>query len=261
MMKRYSRTLGLFWSTALAAEMEYRLNFIVATLTSIGGLVGSIFALSLFYQGGNDLAGWTWHQALLVTALFTMMHGATRTFLTPNLGRLVLHVQNGTLDFLLLKPIDTQFWLSSRNVSPWGLPDLMLGFALLAYAGHHGGFGPMNYLFGLLPLAFAAVLLYSMWFILATTSIWFVKVSNVTHVLQSFLEAGRFPIGAYPTVWRFFFTFICPVAFITTAPVEAMLGRASAYWLIWAAALAVTLFTISRLFWRFALRFYTSASS
>ena len=32
------------------------------------------------------------------------------------------HVQQGTLDFILLKPVDTQLWLSLRTVSPTGLP-------------------------------------------------------------------------------------------------------------------------------------------
>ena len=260
-MTRYVRTLGLFWSTALAAEMEYRLNFVVASITSAGGMVGSIFALSLLYRGDYRVRGWSWDQALLVMALFTLMEGVTRTFLTPNLGRLVSHVQQGTLDFVLLKPFDAQFWLSTRNVSPWGLPNVVVGLGLLVYAGGRCGFGPTNYLLGTAPLALAMMVLYSMWFILATTCIWFVKVSNVTHVLQAFLEAGRFPIAAYPVVWRFVFTFVCPVAFITTVPADAMLGRAGLPWLGGAVVLAGVLLGLSRLFWRFALRYYTSASS
>ena len=260
-MKRYVRTMKLFWSASLEAEMEYRLNFFIAITSSIGGLVGSMFALWLFFRGGNNLAGWQWNEALLVMAMFTLMQGASRMFLTPNLGQLVELVQLGTLDFVLLKPFDTQLWLSIRNISPWGVPDLLLGLAMIGFAGNSLEFGPVNYLLGVIPILLASVLLYSIWFILATTSIWFVKVSNVTHVLQSFLEAGRFPIAAYPGLMRFFFTFICPVAFLTTVPADAMLQRLDAQWILGAVALALTLFILSRLFLRFALRFYTSASS
>ncbi len=40
-MSRYLKTLRLFWSTAIAAELEYRINFAIAALSSIGNLAGS----------------------------------------------------------------------------------------------------------------------------------------------------------------------------------------------------------------------------
>ncbi|MEM7761553.1 MAG: ABC-2 family transporter protein, partial [Cyanobacteria bacterium P01_A01_bin.40] len=91
--------------------------------------------------------------------------------------------------------------------------------------------------------------------------IWFVKVYNVTEVLRGLLEAGRYPMVAYPAIYRFFFTFIVPVAFLTTVPAQAMLNRSELIWSIGAAILAGILFSFSIFFWRFALRFYTSASS
>ena len=96
---------------------------------------------------------------------------------------------------------------------------------------------------------------------LGATSIWFVKIYNATEVLRGLLEAGRYPIAAYPTAYRFFFTFVMPVAFLTTVPAQALLGWSNISWLIGAAILAVALFFASTWFWRFALRFYTSASS
>jgi ABC-2 type transport system permease protein len=260
-MPRYTRVLGLFWSTSLAAEMEYRFNFVIAAITSLGTMAGSLFGLSLFYSNGYHPGGWSWNEALLVVALFTLLEGFTATLLTPNLGRVVRQVQLGTLDFVLLKPIDSQFWLSTRNFSPWGLPNVVLGFALLGYAGARLHLAPLQYLYGVIPILLGMVVLYSLWFILGATSIWFVKINNVTEVLRSFLQAGLYPISAYPVAYQIFFTFVVPVAFLTTVPAEAMLSRASPGRLVGAAVAALTLALISRWFWRFALRFYTSASS
>ena len=52
-----------------------------------------------------------------------------------------------------------------------------------------------------------------------------------------------------------------PVAFLTTVPAQTMLGQIQLTWLLGAGLLALILFFISTQFWRFALRFYTSASS
>jgi ABC-2 type transport system permease protein len=260
-MQRYWKVLGIFWSTAIAAEMEYRLNFVIAAFTSLGNLVGSLFGLFLFYRTGYTFTGWSWEAALIVLGIFTLLQGFSASFLAPNLNQIVRHVQEGTLDFVLLKPIRSQFWLSTHTFSPWGLPDLVFGSFVIWYAGQRLGLEINNYLLSAIPLLFGLVILYSLWFILGATSIWFVKIYNVTEVLRGLLEAGRYPMVAYPTAYRFFFTFVVPVAFLTTIPAEAMLGRSEITWSIGAAVLALVLFLISTWFWRFALRFYTSASS
>ncbi|MGB7444515.1 MAG: ABC transporter permease [Coleofasciculaceae cyanobacterium] len=260
-MEKYLQVLKLFWSTAVAAELEYRLNFLVASFSSLGNLIGSLFSLFLFYGRDYTFQGWNWEEALVVLGIFTLLQGFSSTFLVPNLNRIVKHVQNGTLDFILLKPISSQFWLSTRTVSPWGLPDIILAVVLIGYAGRRLGLSFDNYLLGILPLFFGLVSLYSLWFMLGATSIWFVKIYNVTEVLRGLLEAGRFPIAAYPVAYRFFFTFVVPVAFLTTIPAEAMLGRSQEVWLIGSSILAIGLLFVSAIFWRFALRFYTSASS
>ena len=260
-MQRYLKVLGLFWTTAIAAELEYRLNFLIATITSIANLAGSIFGLFLFYRTGYTFSDWSWEEATIVLGFFTLLQGFSATFLVPNLNQIVKQVEQGTLDFVLLKPISSQFWLSTRSVSPWGLPDLFFGIILIVYAGNKLGLNLGNYLASLIPLSFGFIILYSLWFILGATSIWFVKVYNVTEVLRGLLEAGRYPMVAYPAVYRFFFTFIVPVAFLTTVPAQSMLGRGELTWMFGAGALAILLFIFSVIFWRFALRFYTSASS
>jgi len=258
---RHWRVLRLFWGSAIAAELEYRLNFVIAALSSLGGLVGSLFGLFLFYQTDFQFQGWSWHEALIVLGMFTLLQGFAATFLAPNLNRIVRHVQEGTLDFVLLKPISSQFWLSSRTVSPWGIPDLAFGLILIGYAGTNLGLGIQNYAAGLFPLLGGFLILYSLWFMLGATSIWFVKIYNVTEVLRGLLEAGRYPIVAYPAIYRVFFTFVVPVAFLTTIPAQALLNQTEVGWVLGTLGLAIALLYLSNQFWRFALRFYTSASS
>ncbi|MCU0568074.1 MAG: ABC transporter permease [Oculatellaceae cyanobacterium Prado106] len=261
MLHRYLQVLKRFWSTAIAAELEYRVNFVLASFTSLGSLAGSLFGLFLFYQTGYTFDGWSWEEALIVLGVFTTLQGFSATFLAPNLNQIVKQVQEGTLDFVLLKPISSQFWLSARTVSPWGLPDLFFGLIIIVYAGSRLGIPWNAYPLAFIPLLFGFFIVYSLWFILGATSIWFVKIYNVTEVLRGLLEAGRYPMAAYPVAYRFFFTFVVPVAFLTTIPAETLLNRAQLGWILGAGLLAIALLIFSNLFWRFALRFYTSASS
>jgi len=260
-MQRYFKILTLFWETAIAAELEYRINFLISAITSLGSLIGSIFSLFLFYRTGYSFEGWSWEEVLIVLGIFTILQGFSTTILVPNLNRIVTHVQEGTLEFVLLKPISSQFWLSTRMISPWGIPDLIFGCSIVVYEGNKLGLTAKDYLASLLPLSFGIMSLYSIWFILGATSIWFVKIYNVTEVLRGLLEAGRYPMVAYPMAYRFFFTFIVPVAFLTTIPAESILGRTEISWVMGSGLLALGLLIISAKFWQFALKFYTSASS
>ncbi len=262
-MRRYLRTLLRFWAAAVGAEMEYRTNFVMAAVTSASMLAGSLFGLSLFYQNGYAMGDWSWPQVLIVMGLYTLLDGVQVTLLAPNRQRITEYVREGTLDFVLLKPIDSQFVVSVREVSLWGLPNVVLGLVLVVYAGSHPELqlGWPDYARGLVPIALGLVVLYGIGFVLGTFTIWFVKLWNVTIAMQSLLEAGRYPIRAYVPRYQTFFTYIVPVVFLTTVPAEAMIGTLTRGRMLAAVALAIGLFYGSRLFWRFALRYYTSASS
>ena len=269
-MNRYLKTLRLFWTTSLSAEMEYRSNFVLACITAAGNLAGSILAVWVFFRYQDRLGGYRYDHALLVMGFFMVLVGLSNTVFRQNLSRIVLHVRNGTLDFVLLKPIDAQFWLSTRNCSPWGIPNVILGLSVVFYAGNNCGLMIANYLYGAVALGCGMVMLYSLWFMLGSLSIWFVKVHNITHVLYQMLESGRYPVTAYGHIYRVFLTFVIPIAFLTTFPMEVMtggtqfkqfIGLSHAQTLMFSASLAVGLLIFSRIFWSFALRFYTSASS
>ena len=72
-----------------------------------------------------------------------------------------------------------------------------------------------------------------------------------------------------PSIWRdvyrgplrFILTFIVPIAFLTTFPAATLLGQLSRIYIIGAVIMATTLFYVSAKFWRYAIRFYSSASS
>tara|TARA_Y100001968_G_scaffold333927_1_gene401227 strand:+ start:16076 stop:16864 length:789 start_codon:yes stop_codon:yes gene_type:complete len=262
-MKRHLKTLRTFWSTAIASQLEYQLNFIIEILAMIGTLTGSIFTLSLFFNQGQSLGGWTWKEALIIQGVYTFLDGITNTWLRPNLTEIVNYIREGTLDFVLLKPINSQFWVSFRTLSPSGLPEIFLGFTVIIWSLVNIGksISYSNILFFITMLLASVFILYSVWFLIAATSIWFVKTWNATEVLRALLASGRYPISAFPSTLRFVFIFIIPIGFLTTVPSEIILGKSGAIMVYLGIFVAFIFFTLSKVFWDFALSHYTSASS
>jgi ABC-2 type transport system permease protein len=262
-VKRYLNILRIFWSASVSAEMEYRANFIMAALSSVMTLAGTVLMLFLFYRTGYEMGGWAWRDALAVVGAFTFLEGMQATFMAPNRTRVTEYVREGTLDFVLIKPVDSQFWLSVRSVSLWGVPNIVLGLAILVYVAITRETPPtvVGVLLAAATLAMAVLVLYSLGYLLSTISIWYVKLYNITMAMQALVETGRYPIPAYPAAYQVFFTFVLPVAFMTTVPAQFLTGRGTALWLLGATAVCAALLFLSVAFWRYALRYYTSASS
>ncbi len=262
-LRKYVKIYKKFLHTSLASEFEYKTNLIIDLITAILSLIGSIFLLSIFFQKDGSIGGWDFKQALIIQGIYTILNGVTNTWFNPNLTEIVKHVREGTLDFVLLKPIDSQFFISLKKINPSGFLEIMLGFLLLLFCIRINqidlNLGILT--FSLITVICSISILYSLWFFISTTTIWFVKTWNATEVLRSFLYIGRFPLNSFSLPLRIFFSVVIPIAFITTIPSEVFLGFSELWKILLEIFVAVVFLFTSRKFWLFALKFYTSASS
>ena len=60
---------------------------------------------------------------------------------------------------------------------------------------------------------------------------------------------------------RIALTFVAPIAFMTTVPAQAVLGRLDAGLVLGSLGFGLGLFAASAALWRYAIRSYSSASS
>lgn len=262
-MMRYPKLLLAFYKSSILTELEYRTNFLVNAAMSIFWLIWGIFGLRIFFNHTETIGGWSYNEALIVVALFTLFYGVIGAVIQPNIQRLVEHIQKGTLDFVLLKPVDSLFMASMRNLVIWRLFDVLLGIIVIivALARLDWSITLGSLLFFSLMMASAALIIYSLWVILITVAFWFVKIDNITEIFHAAFEAGRYPVTAFPRWLQAALTFGIPVAFITTFPAASLVGRLPWRYGLYSVLLGAGLLLVATRFWRFALRHYTSASS
>ena len=262
-MKKYLKVINLFFQTAFARQLEYKANLIIDLVSVCGSIVGSIFILSLFYKGNNNLGGWSWEEALIIQSLFIILSGITNILFRPNLTEIIEHIREGTLDFIILKPIDSQFTLSFRTFAPAGLSEILVGISLLIFLVFKANIyiNPLSILFFIVVFGSGIIIIYSIWFLVATTSIWFVQTMSISEVLRNLLISSKYPIDAFPATLKLLFTYLIPISFLTTFPAKTILGNFEIINILTSLLLAFIAFTLSRKFWKFALGHYTSASS
>jgi ABC-2 type transport system permease protein len=258
----YYRFVATSFAASIAAQLEYRANFVVYTITGVVTALTSLLGLSVVVGGGRSIGGWTFAESAVVVGLYIFIEGLMEVALYPNLDQISEEVRQGKLDYVFLRPIDSQFLLSFRNINFFQLPSVFIGAGITLWAITSSGVLTLsNVLIGTIFLLLGYAIIYSIWFMLATLVFWFVGINNVTVLFWGVLRAAEYPITAFPKWLRGLFTFVIPIAFVTTVPAQAFLGRAEGSVLAVGLLIAFLFLVVTRIVWKLAVRSYTSASS
>jgi ABC-2 type transport system permease protein len=260
---RLLRLLWAFLRVDVMGEMAYPANFLAHLLDSALELGTALAGLALIFAHTATLGSWRPEELVALVGVYFFVGGIIGLVIQPGMEQLTESVRDGSLDFTLTKPEDSQVLVSVWRVEIWKIIDVGLGLVVLAIAlarmGERVGIAEAV-AFGATLVA-GSVIVYSFWLILATTAFWLVRVENILVIFQSVYEAGRWPVSIYPGWLRFALTFLVPVAFAITVPAQALAGRLTWGILLGATAFAAALFTIARVFWRAGVRHYSGASS
>jgi len=254
--------MQLFWTIIrlnLAGELAYRANFWLQVLQSLLSLATALAGLLVIFGHTSTLAGWSADELLALFGVYMFIGGLIDFILQPALQQMMNDMREGTFDFVLLKPVDAQLFVSIQRVRCWKCIDVTLGLLVLSVAlsrlGLHLTF--QDGLLFLLALLAGGAIIYSFWLLLASCVFWLVRVESMLSIFQNMYQAGRWPLTLYPAWLRLILLFIIPVGVATTIPVEALTGMLSMLTLLMLCASAGGMLVLARVVWRLGIRSYT----
>jgi ABC-2 type transport system permease protein len=244
-------------------ELQYRVNFFLQLFQSVVALATAVAVILLVFLYTPSLGGWSPWELMVVVGVHTALGGVIRALIQPSMQRLMEDIREGTLDFVLTKPVDAQLLVSVRQVSVWQLVDVVvgLGVVVVALTQLGLGIGVEHVAVFLAALALGAVMIYCLWMVITTGAFWIVRMEHVAELFNGLYQAGRWPVGLYPGWLRVLFTALVPLAFAVTLPAEALTGRAGWLALGGAALFTTVLVAFTRWFWRVGVRNYAGASA
>jgi len=260
------RAIALTWAhfkIGAMNELQYRSNFFIQLVHSGVALATGLVAIVLVFSHTEALEGWSRPELLAVMGIHIGLGGFIRTWIQPNMQRILEDVREGNFDYVLAKPVDAQLMVSIRQFKIWHSVDFVIGAAVLGYALSQLGnsIGLSDALAFALVVSVGGIMIYCAYFIVITMSFRVISLEDVMDLFNGVYETGRWPVTIYPTWLRGMLTFIIPLAFAVTIPAETLSARAG--WRIVAVALAfgALLLLITRLVWVTNLRKYAGASA
>jgi ABC-2 type transport system permease protein len=262
-MERYARLYLAFAKNSFLNALEYRLSFTVWSIATICYTAVYVASIQIIFNHVQTIGGWRVEQMLVLAATVMIVDGIVESIFGENMNALSGLINRGELDFVLSKPVNTRFYVSTRQFDWDPLVQVALGGGVLWYAISLLA-EPVTWFGALLYLGMvicACLIAYSLWFIIISVTFFVGRLNNVGHLYYNLIEASRVPTDVFRGALRLGLTFLLPVAFIATVPSQALLGLLSPAFALGAVAMTAGLLILSHLFWRLALTKYSSASS
>jgi ABC-2 type transport system permease protein len=272
----YLRVLATFARNSFVRDMTFRGNFLIEAVTSLGWLLMNLAFYVLIFGYTPVIGagtGWGRYEFFLFFATGLMINSLVQTFFMVNADELSDLIRLGGLDFILLKPMDTQWLVSLKRIDWSSLPNFAVGVALLVYA-----LVQLHYLPGLsecllypLYLACGVVIYYSLMIAMAAATVWLGRNLTLLDFWFYLTNFARYPMeiyqGRFGDPLRWVFTFLIPVLVVVNVPARTLLWplrpETPHEWLLPAYTLLATAASLVLSRWTFqrAIASYRSASS
>ncbi|MGE6575990.1 ABC transporter permease [Paenibacillus xylanexedens] len=248
-------------SLSFLKDIEYRAN-LYAMLFS--GLIWVFIPLVLFkaiYLNIDTIAGWTWHDMLLLIGSYTIIDSLMMFLLINNMNQLQSDIMDGKLDQLLTKPIDSQFYVSFKNVNYSQLFNVFPGILMIVYVFYTTPLeiNITTLLIYLIYLILGMLIYYSVWFIWTALSFWLPNIRSRERLFLDAILMARFPLPIYKGLFGILFTYIIPLAVIANPAALVLMGKLTWVEGIVVLILALVMVSISRIVWQKGLNSYSSA--
>ena len=247
---------------SLLNELAHKANFLMRFLSdSVFFLVYFIF-YTVIYSYVSNINGWGKYEILLLMGTFHIVISLFTAFFVPNLAQIPGLVKSGGLDRFLVKPINTQFLLSTHVIDIGSLVNIILGIAIVSISFERIKITIVaaNIMLYVIYIALGVLTLYSVLFILICSIFW---LKDSTWSIKFFMTFNSFadkPVTIYKGVIYRLLVYIFPIGLVANVPANVILNKNDYGLELCLGVMSCVLFFLSRYIWKKGIRLYEGAS-
>jgi ABC-2 type transport system permease protein len=259
----FLRLIGTFLKINIQTSLAYRTDMMINILLNLMWLGWELLSLNIIFSNTTTLGGWGVAELIALLGVFRLVNAMMVGLIWPNTEKFNASVRDGSLDYTLLLPVNSQFLVSFGRITIWRAWDLVLALILIVVGIRMGGdtTTPLSILNFLALTISGAIVIYSLWIVLIALTFWFTKFDNNVTILQALLDSGRYPATIYPAWLRIIVTFIIPIALATTVPLQALRGDLTGWQVLFFMGVGMASFLVASQVWKTGVRRYSGASS
>ncbi|MGI5897701.1 MAG: ABC transporter permease [Candidatus Dojkabacteria bacterium] len=268
-LREFSSKIKYYWKvwirvvkSSLKRSYFYKQEFFFQVLRTIYILLAQIVILSVLFSDSDMYVGWSRSEAYLVMGIWNLLNYVGWGLFGVNLLNLENKVVDGSLDYVLLKPISVA-WLSSfADFFIYNFITSFSGVILISYyiIVNWSSLTFLNLFYGFLSLCIGMLIWYFVYLIFASFTISSPR-NGLLAVAKEILGMSKYPVNIFGNVGTVLFYTIIPLAFLTTVPARFLIDSMSVSYIGCGIIVVVVLYMIAKILWRWNIRKYGSASS
>lgn len=261
-MKRYLQIYQAIIKINFALILAYRANFFNHLFSTSAWGVFNFIWIALLTNKAKFIFGWRGDELVVITIGYVIMTGVYYTLFAHNFENFSRIIDRGEFDGILLKPLDPQFHISMINISFASFIRTIMGLGFLIWwiLSHNYAIGLFQVVSFIILMGIGVILMYTIWFLFITLLIWYPNLNNMVDFLYNINGFARYPAEMLRNGGAVALFIFVPISLIVATPVKVLLQKNAWGDVGLLIGFSVVLFYLSRQWWKYALKSYTSAS-
>ena len=261
-MKTVAKLFRVEWilfQLSAIADLQSRLNLLLQFFNDIVWYSTQIIVFETLYLHVNNLGGWGIVETRVFLGVLFLVDALQMVLFSYNFERFSDSVARGNLDMVLMKPVSSQFLMSSQRLACGYLLNAMIALIWLLWSlsSLPGGFPWVHSLLLFLVVPAGLGIFYATRMIICTFSLLFSQVTHFQELYGMLIKLGMRPDKIYSPGLRYLVLFVIPVGMIASVPARIIVESFDIWLLGELLAMSTLLLWLSNRFWHYALRHYT----
>src|SRR5215216_4094854 len=156
------KLFATFLKVNIQQELAYRADAAINALLSLMWLGWELLGLSIIFSNTTTLGGWGPGELVTLLGVWRLVNTMMAALIWPNTEKFNTSVRDGSLDYMLLQPVNSQFLVSFSRIVIWRVWDIALATVLIVTGVSMSGgtAAPLNVVSFLLLTASGALIIY-----------------------------------------------------------------------------------------------------
>lgn len=215
----YLKIYFMMISQDFKSKMAYRADFLISTLAMLFINFSGLLSFWLIFNSIPQIKGFTYEELLFMYA-FSLLASSPMQILFDNLWQLWIHCENGDFIKYCFKPLNLFFYYVAETFDAKGLGQFVFALILFIYSWIKLGIAVsfINIAVLLLVLFGASLVLIGIMTLAAASAFITIHGATVMMIMIRFRDYAHYPMSIFNKFFKFIFTFIIPIGFISFYP-------------------------------------------
>jgi ABC-2 type transport system permease protein len=263
MIIRYLRLYLYFLRFSFSKAMEFRLDFFFRVIMDIAFYLVHIAFFGIIYKHTSMIGGWNFDQVLIFICGFFVTDSIHMTVYANNLWFLPQYINKGDLDYYLVRPVSSLFFLSVRDFAANSFVNFLVAMGLLSWSIYRypGDFSITQIIIYLILLLNGSYLYYLIHMLFIIPVFWTHSGRGFEGLFYAMKQFTERPDQIFNGLLRKILTTVLPFLLIASFPAHILFDGIDLKIILFIIIVTIIMTFFLIWFWNKALQNYSSASS